>query len=360
MALFTFLRRLSDQRAALEESESSMEIEPVETPKAKQPPVLFGNTQTLIDGLASQLGSPVIAYWNNARGSVCHNDVIALYEVMEMLGKHDTLYLFLKSDGGTGQASLRIVSLLRQYCRHLVALVPLECASAATMITLGCNEILMGPMAYLTAVDTSLNHALSPIDRDNDRVGVSLDELTRVIRLWREQQFESRDNPYQALFQYVHPLVIGAVDRAESLSIMLCKALLAYHIAEEASADNIANALNSKYPSHSYPILLEEAKKIGLNVRQMLPETNALLLELNQRYSEMGQRATTDFDEIRSHGNEILNIWEAPGIQVFFQQDKDWFYRAEERRWITMNDNSGWHRIESAGGKTVSRRLHIE
>ena len=61
------------------------------------------------------------------------------------------------------------------------------------MMALGANEIFMGPMAYLTAVDTSLNHALSPLDRDNDRVSVSLDELTRVIRLWRSQQCESAD-----------------------------------------------------------------------------------------------------------------------------------------------------------------------
>ena len=53
------------------------------------------------------------------------------------------------------------------------------------------------------------------------------------------------------------------------------------------------------------------------------------------------------------------NIWETLGAQVYFQQDKDWFYRAEERRWITMNDNSGWRRIESVGGKRKRSFLHI-
>ncbi|KGF78051.1 hypothetical protein IA69_32845, partial [Massilia sp. JS1662] len=119
------------------------------------------------------------------------------------------------------------------HCKSLVALVPLECASAATMITLGANQILMGPTAFLTAVDTSLNHALSPLDRDNDRVSVSLDELNRVIRRWHNEQPESTENPYKSLYAYVHPLVIGAVDRAESLSVMLCRELLAYHIADE-------------------------------------------------------------------------------------------------------------------------------
>jgi hypothetical protein len=337
-----------------------MIVDQKEPIKVKQPPVLFSKTQAAITKLSALLGGPVVSYWNNARGSVCHNDVIALYELLGKLGNHDTLYLFIKSGGGNGQASLRLVSLLRQHCKRLIALVPLECASAATMIALGSNEIQMGPMAYLTAVDTSLNHALSPVDRDNDRVSVSLDELTRVIRLWRSEQPQSAQNPYQALFEYVHPLVIGAVDRAESLSIMLCKELLAHHIPDAAVAERIANDLNSKYPSHSYPVLLDEAKKLGLSASQMSAEANALLLELNERYSEMGQKATTDFDEIRSHSNEILNIWEAPGVQVFFQQDKDWFYRAEERRWITLNDNSGWRRIERIGGKTKSSRFHIE
>lgn len=330
--------------------------------KIKQPPVLFSKTQAVIAALERDLGGPLIAYWNGSRGSVCHNDVVALYDVLGRLGQHDTIHLFLKSDGGSGQVSLRLVNLLRQHCRQLVALVPLECASAATMIAIGADRILMGPTAYLTAVDTSLNHALSPVDRHNDSVSVSLDELTRVIRLWREQQGTApgeAENAYKSLFQYVHPLVIGAVDRAESLSIMLCRELLAHHIGDETKAERIATTLNSKYPSHSYPILLPEAVKIGLAAERMPADINRRLLELNSLYSEMGQKATTDFDEVRAHSNEIANIWEAGGVQIFYQQDKDWFYRSEERRWITLNDNSGWHRIEKAGGRIKRSLVHF-
>jgi hypothetical protein len=330
------------------------------TQKIKQAPVLFSRTQTKIDSISQLLGAPLIVYWNNPSGSVCQNDVLVLYEILEKLGYHETIYLFLKSDGGSGQVSLRFVSLLRQHCKNLIALVPFECASAATMIALGANQILMGLSAYLTAVDTSLNHALSPIDsRDNERVSVSLDELTRVIRLWREQNSNNSDNPYQHLFSYVHPLVIGAVDRAESLSIMICRELLSYHISDENTVNQIATTLNSKYPSHSYPILLAEAKKIGLKVEAMPRDINKMLLELNRLYSEMGQKAITDFDEFRSHGNEILNILEAKDIQIYFQQDKDWFYRSDERRWITMNDSSIWRKIERIAGKLRKGIMHI-
>lgn len=122
--------------------------------KIKQPPVLYARTQKLIRSLEKCLGGRLITYWNNPRGSVCHNDVLASFDLLEGLQKQEKLFLFIKSDGGTGEASLRLVSLIRRYCDHLVALVPLDCASAATMIALGANEIWMGPMAYLTAVDT--------------------------------------------------------------------------------------------------------------------------------------------------------------------------------------------------------------
>ncbi|MBL8091508.1 MAG: ATP-dependent Clp protease proteolytic subunit [Anaerolineales bacterium] len=327
--------------------------------KVKQPPILFDKTQAIIKELNKKLGGTLITYFNNPRGSVCHDDVLALFELLEKIGHQQKIYLFIKSSGGNGQASLRLVNLLRQYCDKVIAVIPLECASAATMITLGANEIYMGPMAYLTPVDTSLTHALSPIDRDNDRVSVSLDELTRVVKLWQSQRSDRSENPYQQLFQHVHPLVIGAVDRAESLSIMLCKELLAYHIKDEKTQDRIANALNAKYPSHGYPILFEEAKRVGLKVSHLTPEINSLLLELNELYSEMGQRATTDFDDTHAHSNEILNIWETSGVLVHFQQDKDWFYRTEERRWISLNDNSSWRRTLKVGNKVEKSILHI-
>ena len=332
---------------------------PVKQNKEKQPPILFDKTQAIIRQVNQMLGGTLVTYFNNPRGSVCHDDVLALFKLLEKIGHQEKIYLFLKSSGGNGQASLRIVNLLRQYCDEMIAVIPLECASAATMITLGANEILMGPMAYLTPVDTSLTHALSPIDRDNDRVSVSLDELTRVVRLWQSQKSDSSENPYQELFEHVHPLVIGAVDRAESLSIMLCKELLAYHIKDNETQERIASTLNEKYPSHGYPILFEEAKRIGLKVNRLAPEINSLLLELNELYSEMGQRATTDFDDTHAHGNEVLNIWESTDVLAYYQKDKDWFYRTEERRWISLNDNSSWRRVAKVGKKIERSVLHI-
>jgi hypothetical protein len=257
-------------------------------PELKNPPVLFDRTQEVIEQIQCELGGPVISYWNSTNGSICSNDVIGLYGILQSLGRVDRLSFFIKSDGGSGQAALRMVNLLRQFAGHLTVLVPLECASAATMLALGADQILMGPLAQLSAVDTSLTHDLSPLDRDNNRVRVSQDELHRVVRLWQTQAGKEATNPYQALFGYVHPLVIGAVDRASALSTRLCVEILSYHMKDAEKRERISNTLNSEYPSHGYPITLGEARRIGLNVEPLSENLNRLLLELNEIYSEMG------------------------------------------------------------------------
>jgi hypothetical protein len=332
---------------------------PTQRPAALKPPVLMERTQPVIQKLATALGEPVFTYWNSTKGSICQNDVIGLYALLRDSGKLDRLSLFLKSDGGSGQAALRMVNLLRRYVDHLTVLAPLECQSAATMLALGADRILMGPLAHLSAVDTSLTHDLSPIDRDNDRVSVSNDELLRVIRLWTEQAKSSTANPYEALFPYVHPLVIGAVDRSSALSTRICEEILSYHIDDLAKAKEISNILNSGYPSHSYPITLREAKRIGLNVEAMDESVNAMLSELNEIYSEMGQSASTDYDEKNSHDNSILNILESSGILIYFQLDKDWHYRSEERRWVALNEKSSWRKAEMVKGKVAISQLHV-
>jgi len=251
-----------------------------------------------------------------------------------------------------------MVNLLRQYVKHLTVLTPLECQSAATMLALGADRILMGPLAQLSAVDTSLTHDLSPIDRDNDRVSVSNDELLRVVRLWAEQAKDSTTNPYESLFPYVHPLVIGAVDRSSALSTRICEEILSYHMDDKDRAREISNNLNAGYPSHNYPITLREAKRIGLNVEAMEDEINVLLFELNEVYSEMGQSATTDYDEKNSHDNSIIKLMEANGAMIYYQLDKDWHYRSEERRWVTLNEKSSWRKAELAEGKVAISQLH--
>ena len=343
--------------------------------RIKTPPLLFERTQAVVRRVRPMVEGAFLTYWTSTSGSVCDNDVMAMHDLLQARGPQKAMTLLVKSDGGSGMSALRMVHLLRRYTKRLVVLAPLNCASAATMLALGADAIAMGPLSYLTAVDTSLEHDLSPLDHTNQLVAVSNDEVDRVIRLWKEASSRPRGaarrllagkddaaavvNPYQELYKYLHPLVIGALDRASSLSLMLCREILGYHMKDGEKAERISRRLNSSYPAHQYPITSREAKRIGLNVVELEPELDLLLQELNLLYSEMGQRAITDYDESNNHDNEITNILEADGVQMFYQVEKDWHYRKEERRFVPMNDVSSWYRARRVKGRVVKQKYHI-
>lgn len=323
----------------------------------RRSPVLTEDAQKVMRRLREAVGYPVIAYWTSSGGSICQNDVMAMSHLLDRERVGRVVGLFLKSDGGNPEAALRLVHLLRAHYRKIVLFAPFECASAATMVAMGANEIHMGATSYLTAVDTSLKHDLSPVDHRNYLVSVSQDEVSRILRLWREQR--GGQNPYPEVYKYLHPLVIGALDRSSSLSIRICRELLAYHLKSLPKATRISKELNSAYPSHSYPITAKEASRLGLNIRTLDGGVESLLRELNGLYSRMAQVITDDYDEFNYHNQEICNILEREGRQVYFQVDKDWHYRKEERRWVTLNDKSSWRVVERENRRWTNKQFFI-
>ena len=327
--------------------------------KIKIPPTLFNETQSLVKLISQGVDGDFVSYWISSNSRIVGDDTIPFYEVFKGGKTKNTLYLFIKSDGGSGEASLRLVNLLRKYYKKIVALVPLDCASAATMLVLGADTIKMGPLAYLSAIDTSITHDLSPVDKDNDLVSVSQNELSRVINLWNSNKQTGDKNPYSDIYSHIHPLVIGSVDRATSLSIKLTTDILSYHMLDQKKAEKISTVLNSDYPSHSYPITIKEAKKIGLKVEELESALNSNLLKLNGLYSEMAQLANTDYDEKNYHDNEILKVVEGLNLKMFYQKDKDWHYRTEERRWVPLNDNSSWRIMSKVGSKIEKSSYYV-
>ena len=61
--------------------------------KEKQPPILFDKTQAIIQQVNKMLGGTLVTYFNNPRGSVCHDVVLALFELLEMIGNQKVIYL---------------------------------------------------------------------------------------------------------------------------------------------------------------------------------------------------------------------------------------------------------------------------
>ena len=95
-----------------------------EQPPTKIPPILFDETQPLVQAIQQKTRGALLCYWNSPTGNISQSDVQAFYEVLEQIEPQKTLYLFLKSLGGDGTASLRIVNLLHRYAERVVVLVP--------------------------------------------------------------------------------------------------------------------------------------------------------------------------------------------------------------------------------------------
>ena len=362
----------------------------------KKPPLVFPQSQKELVHIQNVLGCPVLSYFKPSGTSIWSRDLYAIWEALKHIGKVDKLAIYVRSDGGSGMISLRIINLLRHYVKKLIILAPSECASAATMLALGCDEIHLGPLSSLSAVDSSLVHPLSPVDAQDNPVSVSQDELWRVLRLWKEfyadnsnvahfqqdGQVENKheaktstepvkfgfqsikknvelpqksakpeedkdgeaENPYKYLYQYVHPLVFGAIDRSRSLSVQLCKEILEYHMSDPAKIEDISNKLNYTYPAHGYPITTREAKKIGLNIKNIAEEIQDDLNNLQLLYGELTDEAITDYDNNSYHNHSIYSVVETIGVQIVYQNNFDKFYRENEKRYITLNDLSGWYK----------------
>ena len=87
--------------------------------RVKTPPILFEKTQEALARIQRRVEGTFLTYWTSTSGSVCDNDVMAMHEILEATGQREKLTLLVKSDGGSGMASLRMIHLLRKYVKRL-------------------------------------------------------------------------------------------------------------------------------------------------------------------------------------------------------------------------------------------------
>jgi ATP-dependent protease ClpP protease subunit len=337
----------------------SKEVEEKKEKEIKVAPVNFDKTQEIISQISKKLDAPLLTFWLISEASMHSIDVVGFSTFLSKLKNHKKVYILIKSTGGNTLIPLRMVNILRDYFEDITALVISECASASTMLALGSNEILMSSKGYLSAIDTSIIHELSPVDIFNQKVRVSLDELHRVTNLWAENDPKQTNvNPYSEIFKYIHPLVIGATDRASSLSIKISSEILAYHMKDKEKIEAISSILNSEYPQHGYPITLREAQRIGINAKQMPRDIENLLFQLELEFYEISQNIENSVDENRFGYKQVNRIFETAGARVFYEWNEDKFYRTEEKRWVTLRDDSSWFEVDKVNPKSP-KKLHI-
>ncbi|MBI4670106.1 MAG: hypothetical protein HY741_00340 [Chloroflexi bacterium] len=219
------------------------------------------------------------------------NDIpMQIYLQLRQIGRTERIDLFLNSTGGLTEVPWRIITLIRNFCEHFGVLIPYTAHSAATHLAMGADEIVMGDMSELSPVDPSQAHALGP--KDGEKVIlVSVQEVRHLFQLITQEgkySPESLGTIYSALFDKVHPLTLGAIERSYELARLISKNALSTHLDSEKDAERIeklVDAFSGKFYSHRYPIGWKEAKEAGLDVTYVKDELWETMWELFNFYN---------------------------------------------------------------------------
>jgi len=264
----------------------------------------------LINDLEKERESKIIVYFTGDRqpfGSRIAEDAVRpLYEHLIHLDfneKKKVIDLFLYSRGGDVSVPWRIASMIREFCEEFNVLVPYRAQSAATLLSLGADNIIMGKKAELgpidpTLVKTTIGEGALPQQE------ISVEDVNSFLSFVKER---ANINDQSALAEVVgslvnqiSPLILGSVNRQNSHIRLVARKLLTSRKEkmDEEKINSVIETLTEKIYSHGHGIGRKEAKDIGLPV--MIPEDKIedLIWQLYLKYEEFLRLTDPVYPEI--------------------------------------------------------------
>jgi len=119
----------------------------------------------LILNLQKILNAKVITYVASLQhpvSMIMSQDIILFEDLLRTTGGADEGYLIINSPGGDGNVAEKIITMCRQrFTKSFRVIVPNFAKSAATMIALGSDKILMGYLAELGPIDPQLGNPVA-------------------------------------------------------------------------------------------------------------------------------------------------------------------------------------------------------
>lgn len=251
----------------------------------------------LLHNIQSIRGNPLVTFYMCDKVYINEECVLPLYDQLEKIAKKEgkPLDLFLYSRGGTTETPWKIVSLLHDFFPAYNVLIPYRAHSAATHIALGAAEIVMGPMSELSPVDPTRMHPLLPKDPEGNPIPISVQDLKHCISFLRNEAkdrytAEAVAEIYTALFEYINPLALGAIEQSYRLARLISRKILETNlnpIKDEKKINHIINLLSAEYQSHAYPVGREEViHDLGLHATRPANELWDNIWELYLYYRE--------------------------------------------------------------------------
>ncbi|MFA4990778.1 MAG: hypothetical protein WC579_02645 [Candidatus Paceibacterota bacterium] len=109
-------------------------------------------------------GVKVITYiskYGHPAAGIDHNDTKPIEDMLRSIGESQTIELVIHSAGGLAENAKKIVSLIRANCKNFKVVVPDAAKSAATIIALASDKIIMSDSSELGPIDPQIPQ-LSP------------------------------------------------------------------------------------------------------------------------------------------------------------------------------------------------------
>lgn len=185
------------------------------------------------------LGIPTLRY-------IDLNDAEDVLEAIRRTPPKQPLELILHTPGGLVLPAVQIARAIKAHKGRTTVFVPHYAMSGGTLIALGADEIVLNPHAVLGPIDPQIG-------------GLPAASILRVA----QQKSADATDDYTLVLADLGRM---AIDQLESVA----RELLAGTVSPEAAA-TIARELSSGRWTHDYPIDAAEAREIGLNVSDRMP-----------------------------------------------------------------------------------------
>lgn len=174
--------------------------------------------------------------------------------------------LLIYSAGGVIDAPWAIVNLIREYYENLCVIVPYRAHSAATLIALGADSILMGPLGTLSPIDPQLTIKQTEPSL-NVRTGIEdIYGYYLLLKDTLELDSAGKTEALKLLANRIGPEILGQASRIRSEIRIVATNLLKLHMKDEQKIDNIVSGLVEKLHSHQYMVNRREALNLGLPI----------------------------------------------------------------------------------------------
>jgi hypothetical protein len=241
----------------------------------------------------SRVVTYVLSDRQGAAAQIADDAVRPLYDHLRAMGKCERLDLFLYSIGGLTEVPWRIVSMIREYADEFSVLISYRAMSAATMVAIGADHIVMGPKGELGPIDPQLGFTR---DRDGQtpvQEQIAVEDIMSYLRLLREKVGLSDQAalaaPIAVLAEKLDPVVLGIANRAHSHIRLVARKLLASrkNPFDEQVTGLIIETLAEKTYQHGHAIGRHEARAIGLDVVNPDDDLEAAMWSLLEEYEDL-------------------------------------------------------------------------